>query len=477
MGDHWRSFVRLPLGGALCASLLFSVGCGVSLPKSEPIEVSVDKAQVKEILREVFPNLTDEELSEYAASLDLKAALALEVELSDIRDVADGLSKGLSELADKAAEQRQTNLAMRNDGYPSELEPLGLHGFYDSAQHEARIELSGVFDDHESVELGAADVIVNVAGKEQQTSVECAPSGPVDLVFLVDITGSMSPIIGALRRSLGVFVDAISAKKINGTLSVVTFQDSVGVNVEFQSPAPKSGYERSPFFAPVPIDDSAAIGRLQRFISRLEANSGADAPENLAGALDFAANNVIGSNESGTPNVIGDGVNDPKDVAPFPKLTNPRRVFVAFTDAPFHADSRDPHNSSLLAPFKPRKISDILGTLQRSATTVHVSDPSWVDQTTTPSGAANEVSVDSDYWAINTGGVGEDRVAGYSLIDLDLLVRATDSGLLDILLDRVLSSSCTVRFPVTDFSASESFDLDVRGSTHTFSASLTPTVL
>ena len=175
--------------------------------------------------------------------------------------------------------------------------------------------------------------------------------------------------------------------------------------------------------------------------------------------------------------MIGDGLNDPEDVAPFPKLTNLRRVFVAFTDAPFHADSRDPDNSSLLAPFKPRKIADILKTLQVSATTVHVSDPSWVDETKTPSGSASEVSVDADYWAVNTGGVGEDRGAGYSLLDLDLLVRATDTGLLDILLDRVLESSCTVRFPVPNFSASTSFELEVRGSAHTFTESFSPTVL
>ena len=175
--------------------------------------------------------------------------------------------------------------------------------------------------------------------------------------------------------------------------------------------------------------------------------------------------------------MIGDGLSDPKDVAAFPKLTSPRRVFVAFTDAPFHADSRDPRNSSLLAPFKPRKIADILKTLQLSATTVHVSDPSWVDESATPSGASSEVLVDADFWASNTGGVGEDRAAGYSLIDLDLLVRATDTGLLDIVLDRVLESSCTVRFPVANFSANASFDLELKVSAHTFAESLTPTAL
>ena len=55
--------------------------------------------------------------------------------------------------------------------------------------------------------------------------------------------------------------------------------------------------------------------------------------------------------------------------------------------------------------------------------------------------------------------MGEDRAAGYSPIDLDLLVVATDTGLLDIVLDRVLASSCTVSFPLPNLSASTSFDL------------------
>jgi hypothetical protein len=119
------------------------------------------------------------------------------------------------------------------------------------------------------------------------------------------------------------------------------------------------------------------VEELVRFIARLQANSGADQPENLSGAIDFARNNVIGVTSKGAPNVIGDGIEDPKGVSAWPALTNPKQIFVAITDAPFHSDSRTPSNSSLLAPFKPRPILDILASLQRSSTTVHVSDPSW----------------------------------------------------------------------------------------------------
>ena len=66
------------------------------------------------------------------------------------------------------------------------------------------------------------------------------------------------------------------------------------MNRTFQEPAPANDYERSPFFAPVAIDDATRSTTLRGFVNRLEANRGADAPENLAGAIDFARNNVIG---------------------------------------------------------------------------------------------------------------------------------------------------------------------------------------
>jgi hypothetical protein len=176
----------------------------------------------------------------------------------------------------------------------------------------------------------------------------------------------------------------------------------------------------------------------------------------------------------GKPNVIGDGVEDPRDTAAWPGFDNAKQIFVVFTDAPFHSDSRTPKNSSLLAQFKPRPIADILHTLQTSATTVHVSDPSWVDKTRTPSGANDEVDVDADYWAIQTGGIGDDVTAGYSLIDLDVVVVAKQTALLDILLDRVVETSCSARFSVPALEANASFDLDIALGDATFKTSLTP---
>ncbi|HWZ89260.1 MAG TPA: vWA domain-containing protein [Polyangiaceae bacterium] len=464
----------MSLGLAVCSA------CGVRADSlggsslSTTDDTAKIKVQVQALLREVFPNLTSDEVDQLSVNLTLESALALQAEIMDMRALASSLSKDLSDAASAAAKQRSTDLASRNDGFPMGLEPLGSGAFYDAAHAEARVDLSGVFSDHTAVALADGELSVSIGGSAQTVQMSCASNDPVDIVFLVDVTGSMSPVIGAVQRSLQKFVTAIVDKGVSGTLGVVTFQDDVGVNISFQEPKGSNGYERSPFFKPVDIGDATGIAQLQRFITRLEADSGADIPENLAGAIDFAQNDVIGLTKSGAPNVIGDGVEDPQGTSAWPKLSHARHIFVAFTDAPFHSDSRTPSNSSLLAPFKPRPIATILKTLQSGSTTVHVSDPSWVDETTTPTGSADEVSVDSDYWAINTGGLGEDRVAGYSPIDLDLLVTAADTGLLDILLDGVVATTCSARFPAPSLALDATLDLAVSHAGQSYTSSLTP---
>ena len=464
---------------ALIGSLLMAAGCpGISTPDKsgagDGVKVGVSADQIKLVLAKLFPSLSDAELDSYAKKLNLDAVLALKIEIEDIRRVAKKLSDELASLASSHADQRKHDLAEHNDGFPVGLEAVGRAAFYDSSAGQGRVELCGVFQDHAPVDMTHAKVSVSVDGSAQTVTLSCAPETPVDIVFLVDITGSMSPVIQSVRRSLTAFVHAIEARQIRGTLSVVTYQDSVGINVGFQEPSPANRYERSPFFKPVDIDDAPSVDALERFITRLEANSGADRPENLAAALDFARNNVIGLTSAGAPNVIGDGVEDPKGVSAWPRLEQPKQVFVVFTDAPFHSDSRTPATSSLLSVFKPRPISTIMKSLQQSKSTVHVSDPSWVDETLTPTGASTEVQVDSDIWAEGTGGIGIDRVAGYSLIDLDVVTVAEETGLLDILLDSVIGTACSARFPLPQLSASAKFEVDVEVSGEHFTQMLTP---
>ena len=301
--------------------------------------------------------------------------------------------------------------------------------------------------------------------------------GQRSISCLLDITGSMSPVIESVKNSTIQFVNALVSSGLKGTIGVVTFQDPVGVNVSFQQPAPGDNYERSPFYKPVPLDNTEKIEELKSFILKLEANRGADAPENIVGAIDFARNNVIGYTSGKTANVIGDGTEDPNHTEAWPVLSSNHQVFVVFTDISFHSESRNESNSSLLKPFVPRSISDILASLKRTHTIVNVVDPSWVDISAVPTGLNNEVEVDADFWAINTGGIGEDVIQNkYSLLDLEKVIVASDTGLLDITLDKILATTCFVEFDYAQYTQGKTIDLIVTEGTETFSRTLTPAV-
>ncbi|HEX6244569.1 MAG TPA: vWA domain-containing protein [Polyangiales bacterium] len=456
-------------GGALSGCGLVAKGKAIKedledLPDEIPDIEDSDalKAQAVRLLELLFPDLSRDELLEISASLSLEALLDLREELSAARAAAAVFADGLYTSAKERVKQRQEDLASHNDGFPAGLAAIAPLCTYDAESARARVHLNGVLDGKEAVKLTAEQVRLTVDGAAQPFELSCLHDGPsVDIVFLVDITGSMRDVIHAVRDSVVRFVDALEAGGVRGTVSVVSFQDTVGVNRTFQQPAPAQGYERSPFFAPVSLDDPTQVDELRAFVNRLEANRGADAPENLAAALDFARNSVIGYAADGAPNVIGDGKGDPVGTEPFPVLESDKQVFVVLTDVTFHGDDRTETNSSLLRPFVPRDAAEILSTLQRTGTTVHVSDPSWVDEPLTPE---SERAVDADYWAMHTGGVGEDKVVGYSLVDLDLLVVAKDAGLFDITLDKIIASSCSLEFSgQLAASASVRVELDVAG--------------
>ena len=402
------------------------------------------EGQISRALHALYPDLSDEEIADLTGSLDLEAVLALRDELEAVRATVVKFSADLFKSAGSHVKERHADLEPRNDGFPEGLAAISSICLYDESGEHAQVSLSGVLNGRQSVQLEKSDITVTVDGEAQEDfTLQCLSNGPtVDIVFLIDITGSMSNVIDAVRDSVVSFIDIIESSGVRGTVSVVSFQDTVGVNRSFQEQAPPNNYERSPFFAPVAIDNARDIDALRSFVNRLEANRGADAPENLSGAIDFARNNVIGLTSNGEPNVIGDGRQDPAGTEPFPALRSDHQVFVALTDVTFHGDDRNERNSSLEAPFIPRNAEDILATLHQTGTVVHVSDPSWSDASLHPSSP----DVDADYWAIHTGGVGEDVVLGYSLVDLELVVVAEDTGLLDITLDKILDSSCTLDF-------------------------------
>jgi hypothetical protein len=452
--------LALVLVGGLFPCLV--TGCSVKGAVDDAGTVDVDaKVDVRELLGELFPKLTGAELDELSTNIDLETVLALKAELEKARKEAAEFSDELFTTSEERVTQRKTDLETQNEGYPTSLEAIGGGAFYSKANGEVRIELSGLFSNKTSYSFGESDVSVELDGVAQTPVVSCLAGGDsVDLVFLVDVTGSMSNVIDSVRSSLLSFVDALKSSDLDGTISVVSFQDTVGEQVSFQA-LEKNDFERSPFIANKKLSSSTEVREVERFIAKLEANRGADRPENLSGAVDFARNSVIGVRANGSANVIGDGIGDPVGTAAFPKLGSKRQVFIAITDATFHADSRDPGNSSLKAEFEPRPLAQIVESLRSTGTVVHVVDPSWVDESVEPTGKASEEELDADYFAIATGGVGEDNVGGYSLTDLELVAVAEKTGLLDIALHDILKGSCRVSFPAVDVAATAEVSVSV----------------
>jgi hypothetical protein len=426
-------------GTLLCACALDAV----TLPEVDEDDFEEFVEDAAGVLRALFPYLSESEIGAITTALSFEEIVALRDELEAARAAAAEFSLDLFQTAEESVAERAEALEPENDGFPESLEAVGLACLYDTEAAQAEVLLSGVFSGKAPVHLSEGAVSVSVGGQVLPGQLSCLSGGEsVDIVFLIDITGSMSNVIASVRDSVVSFVDAIEASGVEGTISVVSFQDTVGVDVTFQEPAPSGDLERSPFFTPVAIDDAAGVESARAFIERLEANRGADAPENLSGAIDFARNNVIGL-RAGQPNVIDDA-GDPPGVRPFPRLSSDRQVFVALTDISFHADDRDATNSSLEAAFVPRDAGEILRSLHQTGTVVHVIDPSWQDGSLEPTGSDGDV--DADWFAVNTGGLGEDRVLGYSLVDLELVVVAEDTGLLDVVLDAVVETSCRYSF-------------------------------
>jgi hypothetical protein len=452
-------------------------------------------ADVPAILTDLFPGLTADEIAQYAAKLSGAQAVALRTELTDARLALDGPATDFFSTAQDRANGRAFDLLHTfNGGLPQALGPVAAGAFFDKTNGAAWIDLDGVMSGGKPVKLAAGDVTASVAAAAQTVQLACLGTGDatVDIVFLLDITGTMRAMISEMRIQLTQFASDLVAAGIKGTIGMVTFQDTVGVNVAFQEASPgvckpctpagdctgaTPACQRSPFFAPVPLGDATKIASFQRFVARLEPSRASTGPTNAAAAIDFARNNVIGYMKDGQPNVIGDGKEDPPGTQAWPALTSSRQIFIALSNKSFYSDSRTD-----AGPYKARKIKDITDSLHAKRTVVHSSDPSLNNyDTTTPTGA--EASVDLDYWAIQTGGIGQDvfvvnNFLAYSAIDLEALLNS-DTGLSDVALPSILGSSCRASFPLASLAAGTPVSVKIAhagadGGAETYTKDLTP---
>ncbi|MDQ3522048.1 MAG: VWA domain-containing protein, partial [Gemmatimonadota bacterium] len=145
---------------------------------------------------------------------------------------------------------------------------------------------------------------------QQQTKTR----GVADLVFLIDVSGSMAPIIDALKRNIELFIDSLSAGEGNNVSPVRDWRaKAVGYRDFDEDPLP---FGDNPF-----VRDVAA---LKAQLTGLVAEGGGDEPESLLDALFKIAN--MGQMERGAQS---------DDASMWRYRSDAARVVIVFTDASF----------------------------------------------------------------------------------------------------------------------------------------------
>jgi len=142
--------------------------------------------------------------------------------------------------------------------------------------------------------------------------------GVADIVFLVDVTGSMAPIIDALRRNIEAFVDSLSRGDANNASPVKDWRGRV---VGFRD-IETSESEGVPWFVDNPFVRDAVALKAQ--LAALRAEGGGDEPESLLDALYKVA----------TTEATPKGAQS-EDPGKWRYRSEAARVVVLFTDASF----------------------------------------------------------------------------------------------------------------------------------------------
>ena len=103
--------------------------------------------------------------------------------------------------------------------------------------------------------------------------------GVADLVFLVDVSGSMATCIDALRRNIEAFIDTLSRGDANNAAPVRDWRGKVVGYRDIES----ADAEGLPWIVDNPFVRDA--GALKAQLGSLQANGGGDEPESLLDAL------------------------------------------------------------------------------------------------------------------------------------------------------------------------------------------------
>lgn len=150
--------------------------------------------------------------------------------------------------------------------------------------------------------------------------------GVVDIVFLIDVTGSMQPCIDALKNNIAAFIDTLTTKGPNNDNPVKHWRaKAVGY---------RDAKEDTEWFADAPfVDQDPAALKAQ--LSVLKAAGGGDEPESLLDALHRVATMPSTAKAAQA------------EASKWRYKSEAARVVVAFTDASYHPTMEQPKGGTV----------------------------------------------------------------------------------------------------------------------------------
>ncbi|HEX8380216.1 MAG TPA: vWA domain-containing protein [Allosphingosinicella sp.] len=160
--------------------------------------------------------------------------------------------------------------------------------------------------------------VSEIAAAEQAPQARAKTKGVADIVFVVDISGSMAPCIDALRQNIETFVGSLSSGDANNAAPVKDWRAKVVGYRDIEA----AESEGLPWI--VDNDFVRDQGELKAQLAALQANGGGDEPESLLDTLYKVA--TMEASPKGAQTVEAGKWRYRSDAA---------RVVVVFTDASF----------------------------------------------------------------------------------------------------------------------------------------------
>lgn len=147
------------------------------------------------------------------------------------------------------------------------------------------------------------------------TGQQVKAKGIVDIVFVLDVSGSMQSCIDALKENISTFIDSLTTRDANNSCPVKDWRAKAVGYRDFHHDTP------SPFIDNPFVRDA---GELKAQLAALKAEGGEDEPESALDALFRIA--VMGQTEKGAP----------EESTKWRYRSAAARVAILFTDASCH---------------------------------------------------------------------------------------------------------------------------------------------